>query len=286
VIMIDVNDLQFTYTGSRTKTLKGLNFAVEDGEIFGFLGPSGAGKSTTQKVITRILKNYQGKVRILNRDLRHYHNDYYEKIGVSFEFPNVFNKLTARENLELFRSMYSGDTEEPMHLLGLVGLADAADKRVAHFSKGMKMRLNLVRAFLNKPQLLFLDEPTEGQDPANARRIKDILLEKKTSGTTIFLTTHNMTVAEELCDRIAFIVNGQIRLVDSPHELMIRYGRRVVRVEYHDSDHTEAEEFNFEGIGSNEQFLKLLRESNIETIHSMESTLEDVFIKVTGRSLS
>jgi fluoroquinolone transport system ATP-binding protein len=177
--MIEVKDLQFTYPGSRTKTLKGLSFAVEDGEIFGFLGPSGAGKSTTQKVITRILKNYEGEVRILKRDLHHYNNDYYEKIGVSFEFPNVFNKLTARENLELFRSMYSGDTEDPMQLLGLVGLADAADKRAAHFSKGMKMRLNLVRAFLNRPQLLFLDEPTEGQDPANARRIKDILLEKK-----------------------------------------------------------------------------------------------------------
>ena len=284
--MISVRDLQFTYPGSRTKTLKGLSFTVEDSEIFGFLGPSGAGKSTTQKVVIGILKDYQGAISVLNRDLRDYGNDYYERIGVSFEFPNVFNKLTARENLEFFRSMYSGDTEEPLRLLGLVGLTDAADKRAAHFSKGMKMRLNLARAFLNRPQLLFLDEPTEGQDPANARRIKDILLEKKAGGTTIFLTTHNMTVAEELCDRVAFIVDGQIKLIDSPHELMLRYGRHVLRVEYRRNNQVETEEFNLEGIGEDGRFLSLLLEAEIKTIHSMESTLEDVFIKVTGRSLA
>ncbi|MDY6917521.1 MAG: ABC transporter ATP-binding protein [Chloroflexota bacterium] len=284
--MISVKDLQFTYPGSRTKTLRGLSFTVEDAEIFGFLGPSGAGKSTTQKVVIGILRDYQGTISVLNRDLHDYGNDYYERIGVSFEFPNVFNKLTARENLEFFRSMYSGDTEEPLRLLGLVGLTDAADKRAAHFSKGMKMRLNLARAFLNRPQLLFLDEPTEGQDPANARRIKDILLEKKAGGTTIFLTTHNMTVAEELCDRVAFIVDGQIKLIDSPHELMLRYGRHVLRVEYRRNNQVETEEFNLEGIGEDGRFLSLLLEAEIKTIHSMESTLEDVFIKVTGRSLA
>jgi fluoroquinolone transport system ATP-binding protein len=284
--MIDVRDLRFTYSGSRDETLKGLSFEVEYGEIFGFLGPSGAGKSTTQKVIIGILKDYSGHINVLNRDLRGYGNDYYEDIGVSFEFPNVFSKLSAKENLEFFRSMYSGDTEEPLKLLGLVGLGDAADKRAGELSKGMKMRLNLVRAFLNKPKILFLDEPTEGQDPTNARRIKDILLEKKASGTTILLTTHNMTVAEELCDRVAFIVDGQIRLVDSPHELMIRYGRRVLQVHYRRNGQVENEEFNLDGIGNNERFLSLLREEKITTIHSMESTLEDVFIKVTGRSLA
>lgn len=284
--MIRVKDLQFTYPGSRAETLRGLSFTVDDAEIFGFLGPSGAGKSTTQKVVIGILRDYQGTISVLNRDLHDYGNDYYERIGVSFEFPNVFNKLTARENLEFFRSMYSGDTEEPLRLLGLVGLADAADKRAAHLSKGMKMRLNLARAFVNRPQLLFLDEPTEGQDPANARRIKDILLEKKAGGATIFLTTHNMTVAEELCDRVAFIVDGQIKLIDSPHELMLRYGRHVLRVEYRRNDQVETEEFSLEGIGENGRFLSLLREAEVKTIHSMESTLEDVFIKVTGRSLA
>jgi fluoroquinolone transport system ATP-binding protein len=283
--MIDVSGLCFTYPGSAEKTINRLDFFVQKGEIFGFLGPSGAGKSTTQKIITGILKNYEGSVRVMGREIRETKSDYYEKIGVSFELPNLYSKFTARENLSFFRSFYSGETEEPQELLALVDLSGDAGTRVSRFSKGMKMRLNFCRAFLNKPEIIFLDEPTAGLDPGNAKRIKDIILDRKGEGKTIFLTTHNMNVAEDLCDRVAFIVNGEIVLIDSPRKLKIDRGRRTLRVEYEEQGATENADFDLTNIGNNEMFLSLIREKKIVTMHTLEATLEDIFIEVTGRSL-
>src|SRR5690554_5949654 len=149
--MIEIINLHFTYPGSKAEMIKALNFTIKKGEIFGFLGPSGAGKSTTQKIIIGILKNYQGQVLIHGHEVREMTSDYYERIGVVFEVPNFYSKLTALENLNFFRSLYTGTTEDPRKLLSLVGLEDNADTRVANFSKGMKMRLNFCRAFLHHP---------------------------------------------------------------------------------------------------------------------------------------
>ncbi len=284
--MIEVNNLRFNYPGNSGDTIKGLNFAVQDGEIFGFLGPSGAGKSTTQKIIIGILKNYRGSVTVMGREIRDIDPDFYNHIGVAFEFPNLYTKLTARENLDLFRSLYSRDTDEPMQLLEMVGLAEDADTRVSGFSKGMKMRLNFARAFLNKPDIVFLDEPTSGLDPVNARNVKDIILHCKAQGKTVFLTTHNMTVAAEVCDRVAFIVDGEIALIDSPRALMLQNGKRTVRIEYFVGTCRQSSDFNLEGIGSNPEFLSLIRERQIETMHTLEASLEDIFIETTGRRLS
>lgn len=284
--MIEVKDLRFTYPGSTQETIKGLNFKIEKGEIFGFLGPSGAGKSTTQKIIIGILKGYAGSVRVLDTELSSLKADYYEKIGVAFEFPNLYTKFTAIENLKFFSDLYQGETADPEELLELVGLAEHRDKQVGNFSKGMKMRLNFCRAFLNLPDIIFLDEPTSGLDPVNAKKVKDIIMGKKKEGKTIFLTTHNMTVAEDLCDRVAFIVDGSISLIDSPRNLMIGAGERKVSVEYRDNGATGKQEFSLENIGENSNFIELLKNREIETIHTHEATLEDVFIQTTGRSLS
>lgn len=284
--MIKVDNLRFSYPHNHEKTIKGLNFTINKGEIFGFLGPSGAGKSTTQKIIIGILKNYQGSVQVMGREVSQLKGDYYEKIGVSFEFPNLYSKFTALENLKFFRQLYSGDTADPRELLSWVGLEDDAETKVQDFSKGMKMRLNFCRAFLNKPEFIFLDEPTSGLDPVNGKKIKEIILAKKAEGKTIFLTTHNMQVAEDICDRVAFIVDGQISLIDSPRELKVRSGQKSVRVEYREQAEICSTEFSLENIGRNQQFLDLLINKNIETMHTLEATLEDVFISVTGRSLS
>lgn len=283
--MLDVRNLSFTYPGRTTPAVNDISFDVEPGEIFGFLGPSGAGKSTTQRILIGMLKGYQGDVRVLGRNLKDWGANYYEHIGVSFELPKHYQKLTALENLNFFRSLYSGATEDPYTLLELVGLAEDANVRVAQFSKGMQMRLNVARALLNRPELLFLDEPTSGMDPANARRIKDLIREQKAAGRTVFLTTHNMTVADELCDRVAFIVDGRIAAIDAPRSLKLRQGTRQVRVEYCVNGHTGHAEFALDGLGQNEAFLALLRHNRIETIHTQEATLEDVFLQVTGRSL-
>ncbi|MCG8572200.1 MAG: ABC transporter ATP-binding protein [Spirochaetes bacterium] len=283
--MIEVNNLHYAYPKSKKKAINGLDFAVEKGEIFGFLGPSGAGKSTTQKIIIGILKGYQGQVKVFNQEMKDYHADYYEKIGVSFEFPNLYLKFSALENLTFFQSLYDGPTENPHALLEMVGLQEDGKVLVQDFSKGMRMRLNFCRALLNKPKILFLDEPTSGLDPVNAKKVKNIILEKKNQGTTIFLTTHNMNVADEICDRVAFIVDGKLNLIDSPRNLKIQKGEEIVRVEYQENQQVLKQDFSLNNLGENSVFLTLLKTKKIETIHTQEATLEDIFIQSTGRSL-
>jgi fluoroquinolone transport system ATP-binding protein len=283
--MITVNQLQFTYTRAKQPTLKNLAFSVQPGEVFGFLGPSGAGKSTTQKILIGLLKDYQGKVKIFGKNLKDWNSDYYERIGVSFELPNHFLKLTAIENLTYFGSLYSRSPRSPQELLELVNLGGDGKMLVSQFSKGMKNRLNVARSLVNHPDLLFLDEPTSGLDPVNSRRIKDLIKDQQAQGRTIFLTTHDMYVAEELCDRVAFIVDGEIKAIDTPRTLKLRYGTPSVRVEYHLNNHTEQIEFPLAGLGDNQGFIDLLRTCEVQTIHTQEATLEDIFIRVTGRSL-
>lgn len=283
--MIDVDDVSFTYAGTGRPAVAGLSFEIQPGELFGFLGPSGAGKSTTQKILIGLLRGYRGRISVFGRELSGWRSDYYERIGVSPELPNHFLKLTALENLTYFGSLYSRDTVKPAALLEMVGLEGDGSIPVSQFSKGMAVRLNVARALLHNPELLFLDEPTSGLDPGNARRIKDLIKDQRQAGRTVFLTTHNMAVAEELCDRVAFIVDGSITLIDSPRALKLRYGEPTVRMEYRSGDRVAVESFPLEGLGDNSAFLGLLRGGQIQTIHTQEATLEEIFIRVTGRSL-
>ena len=286
--MITVNALTYTYPGAARETLHGLDFTIAEGEIFGFLGPSGAGKSTTQKILIGLLKEYGGAVRVMDRDVSEWGQDFYEHVGVSFELPNHYLKLTALENLNYFRSLYSGPTHDAMEVLEWVGLHEDAAKKVADYSKGMKIRLNVARSLLHNPKVLFLDEPTTGLDPVNARKIKDLVLEVRRRGATVFVTTHDMMVADELCDRVAFITAGTISVIDAPTALKKQYGKRNVRVEYLNGTHElEHREFPLDGLGDNRAFITLLQStSRIETIHSQETTLENIFIEVTGEGLT
>jgi fluoroquinolone transport system ATP-binding protein len=264
-----------------------MDFTVGRGEIFGFLGPSGAGKSTTQKLLIGLLRGHRGEAAVWGRDPLDWGPDYYQRIGVSFELPNHYQKLTGLENLRFFASLYEGETADPMQLLGAVGLTDAARTRVGKYSKGMQMRLTFARSLINEPELLFLDEPTSGLDPVNARKVKDIILGLKAQGRTIFLTTHDMSTADELCDRVAFVVDGQIVAMDSPTELKIARSQRRVRVEYRGAHgRLETAEFPMEGLADDPAFHAILRDQHVETIHSREASLDDVFVEVTGRQLT
>ncbi len=283
--MIQVNDLHFAYGGNDHDTLKGLSFQIEDGEIFGFLGPSGAGKSTTQKILIGVLRHFRGDVQVNGLDLNSLSSDFYESIGVAFETPNLYSKFTAIENLKFFSNFYSGDTRDPMELLRSVGLEDVAETRVSDFSKGMKVRLNFCRSLLNDPQLVFLDEPTSGLDPVNLRKIEALVLAEKERGKTVCITTHDMHVADTLCDRVAFIVDGQVNLIDSPRDLKLQHGQRFLDIEYRDADQITMESFPLDDVGENDKFQKILKNHYIETMHSREASLEDVFVKTTGRQL-
>jgi fluoroquinolone transport system ATP-binding protein len=284
--MIDVKGLVFTYRGSKEPAVNDLEFSVADGEIFGFLGPNGAGKSTTQKVLIGLLRDYRGKVSVLERDSCDWGSELYEQVGVGFELPVHFGRLTARENLNYFASLYQGETEDLDHLLEQVDLLKEADVRVERFSKGMRVRLSFARAILCRPRLLFLDEPTTGLDPLSARRIKDLILEHRDRGATVFLTTHDMTTADEICDRVAFLIDGHIALIDAPRELKVRYGERRVRVEYSVNGTLEVRNFPLEGLAENREFLTALREPSLQTVHTQETSLENIFIRVTGRELA
>jgi len=283
--MIQVNGLVFTYPGSNEPAVKDLEFSVDDGEIFGFLGPNGAGKSTTQKVLTGLLRDYQGKVSILDREVREWGSDLYEQVGVGFELPVHYGRLTARENLNYFASLYREKTEDVDELLEQVDLLEHADNRVERFSKGMRVRLSFARSILCRPRLLFLDEPTTGLDPLSARRIKDLILKHRDRGATVFLTTHDMATADEICDRVAFLLDGQIALIDAPRELKVRYGEKRVRVEYGVDGTLEVRDFPLAGLAENEEFQNVLRKPSLQTIHTQETSLENIFIRVTGREL-
>jgi len=283
--MIQVKNLEFSYPGNDKLTIKDISFTIKKGEIFGFLGPSGAGKSTTQKILIGILKKYTGFVSVNGHEISSVEGDFYNNIGVSFELPNLYNKLTGRENLDFFASLYKKKLKRTDELLNMVNLTDSADKRVSDYSKGMKMRLNFCRSLVHDPNIIFLDEPTSGLDPVNGKRIKNIIKELKNEGKTIFLTTHNMNVADELCDRVAFIVDGKLSLIDSPRNLKLEKGENSVRLEYSNGKKIECKDFPLVSIGGNPDFFKLIQNEKIETIHSKEATLEEIFIKTTGSKL-
>lgn len=283
--MIKVSGLEFSYGKKGAKAVKGIDFDISRGEIFGFLGPSGAGKTTTQRIIIGLLRGYHGSVEVMGIERKKWGKDFFERIGVAFDFPNLYQKLTAAENLKLIGSYYKNATCNIDELLERVGLLTDRDKKVEGFSKGMKMRLNFVRAIMHDPELLFFDEPTSGLDPVNAKIIKDIILELKKRGKTVFLTTHNMTVAEQLCDRVAFIVDGAIPVIDSPKELKVKHGEKTVRVEYEGKDDSEVEDFDLTSIRDNQRFFEIFKTMDVKTVHSLEATLEDIFIKLTGREL-
>lgn len=284
--MIHTQSFRFTYPNGHQPAVRDLTFTVERGEIFGFLGPSGAGKSTTQNVLIGLLGGYEGSVNVLGRDLRSWDRSYYRKIGVAFEAPNHYLKLTARENLRLFAGLHGGNTEDPDTLLERVGLLEDRDKRVGEFSKGMRGRLTLARALLHRPELLFLDEPTAGLDPLTARKIRHVIRDARAAGATVFLTTHDMVTADELCDRVAFLVDGRIAALDAPRALRIAHGRRMLRVEILHDGASETTEFPLDGLADDAEFMAVLRGGGIETIHTLETTLEDVFIQVTGQALA
>jgi fluoroquinolone transport system ATP-binding protein len=286
VNIIAVEKLDFRYQGQNDRTLRDLTFGVEEGEIFGFLGPSASGKSTTQKLLTGLLTGYEGSISLFDKEVSGWNNSLYRRVGVAFELPNHFKKLTGLENLRLFASLYGGAKTDLHKLLERLGLSEAAHRRVAHYSKGMGIRLNLARAIVHDPQLLFLDEPTAGLDPINAQNVRELIRELRNRGKTIFLTTHNMHDVDALCDRVALLVRGKIVALDAPRQLNLKHGSREVVVEYRNGAGAENARFALDGLSDNQAFLELMRSRPIVSVHSQEATLDDVFIKVTGEALA
>ena len=239
---IEVQDLRRDFNG--LKAVKGISFSVQQGEIFGFLGPNGAGKTTTIKILTGQLRPTSGWACVAGCNVVTERDDLKPQIGVVFEHQNIYERLSARENLMFVARLYGVAPGSVDNVLNQVGLADRAREKTSNFSNGMKQRLLIARALIHRPRVLFLDEPTRGLDPNVALDIRTFISSLSQGGVTVFLTTHYMEEADRLCHRVAIINQGQIVAIDSPKRLKTHYGT---------------------GPGS---------------------SLEDVFIELTGRSLS
>ena len=284
--MIKVEGLYHSYLKNNDFALKDVNFEIAKGEIFGFLGPSGAGKSTTQGILTGLLQLQRGNVSVAGYDIKNISRKMFNKIGVSFEQSNVYSKMTAKENLSFYSKLFDVKTRDPIELINLVGLNGKENIKTGEFSKGMKHRLTFARSMINNPSIWFLDEPTTGLDPAIAADIKDIIKERNSKGVTVFLTTHNMFIADELCNRVGFIVDGVIKLIDSPKKLKLQYGEKLVEVEYAQNGNIKKECFSTIMQEDKDTLNKIIADKEILTMHTKEATLEEIFIKVTGRGLA
>lgn len=280
--MIKVKDLAFSYTPK--PFIENVTFEVNDGEIFGFLGPSGAGKSTLQKILTGVLRHYTGSVSVNGVDVKSANAAFYEMIGVDFEYPSLYEKLSGNENLIYFASLYKNHRDIDA-LIKNVGLQFDANKRVYDYSKGMKSRLNFIKALLHNPDILFLDEPTNGLDPSNALMMKDIIRLEKSKGKTIILTTHNMQDATELCDRVAFIVDGKIRTIGVPRNLIMSRGAAQITYSYIDESLEKFASVSIDSTAFDPSLLAAISCNKLSSIHSSEPSLNDIFIEITGRSL-
>lgn len=283
--MIKVKNLYHSYSNDENYAVNNVSFEVKKGEIFGFLGPSGAGKSTTQNILTGLLQLQKGEVEVAGYNIKNIKNKMFNKIGMSFEQSNVYNKMSGLENLEFYRKLFDVETRNPMDLIRMVGLEGKEKIKAGNYSKGMKHRLTFARSMINNPEIWFLDEPTTGLDPAIASNIKDIIKEENKKGVTIFLTTHNMYIADELCNRVAFIVDGKIRLIDSPKELKLKYGEKLVEVEYLKDGELIRDSFSTVVEDEKNKLIQVIKENDLRTMHTKEATLEEIFIKVTGRGL-
>ncbi len=280
-----VEDLYYSY--GKIIAVDHISFRVARGEILGFLGPNGAGKTTTINMLTGQMKPQGGRAILLGMEVSKNVKKIKEYIGVCFETTNLYEQMTAIENLILFARLYGIQSFDAIALLKRVGLQGREKDRVQTYSKGMKQRLMVARSLVNSPEILFLDEPTAGLDPASARAIHDIILQERKRGATVFLTTHDMMEADKLSDRVAFMNQGKIVALDTPLNLKRQYGKRALQAKVVTAGgNLEDREIELDKEETAEKVKNLFSNENIATIHSREATLEDIFIKITGRGLA
>jgi ABC-2 type transport system ATP-binding protein len=278
---IEAAGLTRTFNG-RT-AVREVSFSVEEGEIFGLLGPNGAGKTTTIRILSGQLRPNAGRARVAGCDVVGERQALKARIGVVFEYQNLYERMSGRENLDFAARLFGCPSGRAAEMLGAVGLADRAGDPIRSYSNGMKQRLLIARAILHRPKILFLDEPTKGLDPAAARRIRDLIRGLAGQGVTILLTTHYMEEADQLCRRLAFLDDGRIAAMDTPRNLKVAHGRREVRVEFKDGG---GRTIRLDDPAEGRTLGEWASRGEILTLHSAEATLEEIFVRLTGKGLS
>ncbi|RKL66520.1 bacitracin ABC transporter ATP-binding protein [Salipaludibacillus neizhouensis] len=263
--------------------IEDISFSVKPGEIFGLLGPSGSGKTTTIKILTGELGQTAGDVNVLDISAPLFRTaDFKSKIGILSDNSTLYERLTVYDNLKLFCKLYDAPLEQIDVMLDQVNLKEARSKVVSKLSKGMKQRVLLAKALIHKPDLVFLDEPTSALDPGNMAHIHRGLQKLNDAGTTIFITTHDMEEATELCDRVAFLDNGKIQELGSPAELRYKYSTHAFHIETFENERlVMANE-----AGSADKIRDLIANGKLKSIQSDHPTLGQVFLKITGKELA
>lgn len=263
-----------------------ISFNVAEGEIMGFLGPNGAGKTTTVKMLTGLMKPKTGKAVLLGLDMAKNTEKVQEEIGICFEETNLYEQMSALENLRFFARLFGINGFDAYALLKRVGLDGREKDRVETYSKGMKQRLMVARSIINRPRVLFLDEPTAGLDPSSSKSIREIIKEERERGATVLLLTHDMEEADKLSDRVAFMDKGRIVALDTPHNLKQQYGKRALKAKVAAAGgKLEDHEVILDTPETDKAVQELFAKEKVVTVHSEEATLEDIFIKITGRGL-
>ncbi|KKB36050.1 ABC transporter ATP-binding protein [Bacillus thermotolerans] len=278
--VIEVRELAKSF-GNKV-ALKSISFDVKKGETIGFLGPSGSGKTTTIKILTAQLHPTAGEASVFGEPLEKLKDpSYMRRIGILTDNSGLYERLTIFDNLALYCDLYGISKKSSDEVLEVVNLQHDKNTPVQKLSKGMKQRVTLARAIVHKPDLLFLDEPTSALDPVNTKHIHEGLKQLNREGTTIFLTTHDMHEAEEMCDRVAFLHNGEIKLFDTPQKLRTRYGSSSVTVTLK-GDQVVTVPKDEQGA---EEIYRYMKDGQLAAIHSNEPTLGDIFVQLTGRNL-
>jgi ABC-2 type transport system ATP-binding protein len=275
--IVEVENLQKHY--GTVRAVDGISFSVRPGEIFGLLGHNGAGKTTTIRMLTGRTRPTAGAARIAGLDVVADAVRIKPLINLVFEEQNLYERLTGRDNLEVFADLYGAPRARVDELLQTVRLTDAAKRRVKTYSTGMKQRLLVARSLINRPAILFLDEPTRGLDPTSARELRGLMRRLSDEGTTLFLTTHYMEEADELCDRVAFLAAGKIVALDTPRELKLRFGNRTAVALL---DDRSEETIDLDDPADAQRLAGWMANGRVLTLHSREGTLEDVFIGIAG----
>ncbi|HFH9836757.1 TPA: ABC transporter ATP-binding protein [Streptococcus suis] len=257
--------------------LSGISFEIQEGQIFGFLGPSGSGKTTMINILTGQMDADQGRGKLLGKDSTDLSSSDLGEIGIVSDQSGFYEKLSLEKNLQLYGRLFGVSEEKIDELLTRVGLFDSKKTPAEKLSTGMKQRMLLARALINAPKILFLDEPTSGLDPTTSQSIHALLIDLKKQGTTIFLTTHDMSEATLLCDELVLLNKGNLVEKGVPRAIIQKYNLdKTVKVTYSDFSQELIPFSNFGQHGLIDAI----------AVHSCEPTLEDIFIKLTGEKLN
>jgi fluoroquinolone transport system ATP-binding protein len=283
--MIDVKNLYYSYHDDEIYAVSDINFHINDGEVFGLLGSIGSGKTTIQNILCGLLPFKKGDIIIDGIDLKNPTKAYFNDIGVLFERPKLYRKFTALENLRFFSRLYSKKCEDPRELLAKVGLNNDIKKKVFDYTAGMIKRLGLARALINNPKTLLLDEPTSGIDNYSADIIKEVVFKKRDSIRSFFISTHNIQVAEKLCDRLGFIADGKIKKISTLKKLKREFGKNIIEVEYMFRGKVIKESLCPNNMAEKELLANIMRSKKIKTMHTKEATLDEIFLNLTGKEL-